>query len=71
MIKDVETGKISLGRLTALVMIVFYLAYAGYVVITKQSLPDIPSNYMILIMSLYGINKIVPKLNFKGGNNNG
>ena len=51
-------GKISSSRIIAISLTLFYVITAAITFITTHRLPDIPTNLMILIMGLYGINKV-------------
>jgi len=53
-----QSGKLSSSRVLIFVIIAFYLVFAGYVVYTKQTLPDIPFNLAGMVSILYGANKL-------------
>jgi len=51
-------GKISSSRIIAIALTLFYVITSVITFISIHKLPDIPTNLMILIMGLYGINKV-------------
>lgn len=52
-----ENGYWSMGRLTILVCFVCNLGFAAYVAWKTNLMPDLPPNWLILICTLWGINK--------------
>lgn len=59
-----DSGKVSAGRVLMLVLTVSYLCFAGYIVVTKQEMIDIPLGAGTLIAMLYGVNKFSPTYPF-------
>jgi hypothetical protein len=53
-----ESGKWSFSRISTTVILFFYLSISGYIAITEKRIPDIPDNLYLLLLSLYGVNKL-------------
>ena len=51
-------GKYSFARFTGFLIVIFYLLWASYILISKGEIVDVPNNIMILVIALYGANKI-------------
>ena len=58
MFKDDNTKQFSLGRISAAIVLIVQLGYAGYVVYTTKVLPDLQTGWGGFILGAYGINKI-------------
>jgi hypothetical protein len=52
------SGKVSFMRLTGFLLVFVYIIMFIYIGITDKKISDIPTNLMVLILALYGINKI-------------
>ena len=50
-------GKWSVGRLTMLATFIGNLAFAAWSVYKTGAMPDLPPNWLILISTMYGLNK--------------
>lgn len=59
-----DSGKLSSSRALVIIVVLTYLVYAGYVVVTSKVLPDIPLGVAGLVSVLYGINKLSPTVPF-------
>lgn len=57
MFKDDATGQVSLGRVSAALILVYLLACTGHLMIVKGTLVDIPVNWLTAMVTFYGINK--------------
>jgi hypothetical protein len=55
-------GKISFSRLSGFILILHYIFFSSYMMIKEGKIPDLPTNHLILIASLYGINKIALRI---------
>ena len=53
-----ESGKWSFSRISTALILLFYLAISGYIAVTEKTIPDIPDNLYLLLLSLYGVNKV-------------
>jgi len=53
-----DNGKWSFSRVSTAVILLFYLAISGYIAVTEKTIPDIPDNLYLLLLSLYGVNKL-------------
>lgn len=53
-----DNGKTSFSRVFTALIIVFYLFWSGYIAFKTNKLPDIPDNLYLLLLSLYGVNKL-------------
>ena len=53
-----ENGKWSFSRISTALILLFYLAISGYIAVTEKTIPDIPDNLYLLLLSLYGVNKL-------------
>jgi len=62
-------GKVSFARLTGFLLVIYYICLGVYVAIKKKEILDIPFNLTILVLSLYGINKIERIFNNKRSRN--
>lgn len=58
MFRDDVTGKWSLSRISGAVVLALNLMFAAWVVFTTSKFPDLPEGWLMLILGLYGINKI-------------
>jgi len=63
-----NNGKISFTRVIGTVLVLFYLVSATYILIKEHKISDIPTNLMILIAALYGLNKLSTMLNKNNAN---
>ena len=50
-------GSPSFGRASSSVVIYFLIVWACYLVSKNGIIPDIPPNWLLLILSLYGVSK--------------
>ena len=50
-------GKWSAGKLTMVVAFLANVAYAGFSTYKSGTLPDLPTNWLALIVGMYGVNK--------------
>lgn len=57
MFMDDSTKQLSLGRVGAAVILLFQLGCFGHMMATGKGLVDLPSNWMLTALALYGINK--------------
>ena len=55
-------GKISFTRVSGFILLIHYISSAVYITVKTLKIPDLPTNQMILIASLYGINKAIPSI---------
>jgi len=53
-----NNGKTSFARVIGTILVLFYIASSIYILIVEHKISDIPTNLLILISSLYGINKL-------------
>ncbi len=53
-----DNGKTSFSRVFTAIIIVFYLMWTSYIAYHTKELPDIPENLYLLLLSLYGVNKV-------------
>ena len=53
-----ESGKWSFSRISTAVILIFYLSFSGYIAFTEKKIPDLPDNLYLLLLSLYGVNKV-------------
>ncbi|WP_456400122.1 hypothetical protein [Persephonella sp.] len=53
-----DNGKWSFSRVSTAIILSFYLAISGYIAVTEKTIPDIPDNLYLLLLSLYGVNKL-------------
>jgi hypothetical protein len=58
MFKDDVTKMWSLGRVSAAIVLVLQLVYAGYMVFSAKTMPDLQVGWGGFILAAYGINKI-------------
>jgi hypothetical protein len=58
MFKDDVTKQFSFGRISAAIVLVFQIGYAGYIVFTTKTMPDLQPGWAGLILVAYGINKM-------------
>lgn len=56
-----ERSKWSVGRLTMAAAFVANVVYAGYATYKSGALPDLPTNWLALIVGMYGVNKTTAK----------
>ena len=59
-----ESGKYSFSRISTAVILLFYLAFSGYIAFTEKKIPDLPENLYLLLLSLYGVNKIATAIKY-------
>lgn len=59
-----DSGKLSVGRALMCLLVIIYLALAGYLSIKTSLLVDIPAGAIGLIVVLYGVNKFSPTVPF-------
>ena len=57
MFKDDVTKQWSLSRVSAFMVVVFNIAYCGYTVWVGDTFPDLGNNWLVLVLTLYGLNK--------------
>ena len=69
-LQDDKTKVLSSGRLMCFLLVVSYVYYAGYIVLTKGIIPDLPVTLFGLISMLYGLKQIGPNVRIGGGNGN-
>ncbi len=55
--RDDTTGQLSLGRISAAIILVYLLGCTGHLMITTKTLTDIPANWLLAMLAFYGINK--------------
>jgi len=55
-------GKLSFSRFSGFILILHYIFSSIYILMHKGEIPEIPTNHIILIASLYGANKIVSRI---------
>ena len=53
-----KEGKLSFGRVVGTILVLFYLVWATYLTWETKKIVDIPSNLALLIVALYGANKL-------------
>jgi hypothetical protein len=53
-----KSGKYSFTRISATLLILFYIVVGGYLSIKNGRLEDFPSSLGLLVGGLYGINKL-------------
>jgi hypothetical protein len=63
-------GKVSFMRLTGFLLVLVYIVMFVYIGITEKKISDIPTNLMILILALYGLNKVERIFNGRKNENN-
>lgn len=66
-----DDGMLSSARLMCFLLVISYVFYAGYIVLTKGTIPDLPTTVFALVSLLYGINKIGPNISIGSGNQQG
>ncbi len=59
MLKEPD-GKWSFTRISGFLLLMHYISSAIYITAKTLKIPDLPMNQMILIATLYGINKTIP-----------
>jgi hypothetical protein len=69
-LQDDRTRALSSGRLMSFLLVVSYIYYSGYIVLTKGVIPDIPVALSGLIAMLYGLKQVGPNIHIGGGNAN-
>ncbi len=52
-----ESGKVSFTRVSSFLLVLAYIFWASYIVITKGKIPSMPWELVVLISAAYGINK--------------
>ena len=57
MFQDDHTGQLSMGRVSAALILLYLLGCTGHLMITGKVLTDIPANWMAAMLAFYGINK--------------
>lgn len=60
-----EGNQGSFSRLSGFLIILGYLIYAAWIVGSTKAIPDLPPNLMMLVVGLYGINRIAAVLEAK------
>lgn len=60
-----EGNQGSFSRLSGFLIILGYLIYAAWIVSSTMAIPDLPPNLMMLVVGLYGINRIAAVLEAK------
>jgi len=58
--KEADTDKTSFSRLSGSFLLLAYIFWGTYLVITTKQIPDFPPWLAITVGSLYGINKFAP-----------
>lgn len=53
-----EGNQGSFSRLSGFLIIVGFLLYAAWIVVTTRVIPDLPANLLMLVVGLYGINRL-------------
>ena len=61
MLKEPD-GKWSFTRVSGFILLLHYMISASYITAKTTTIPDFPTNHFYLIASLYGINKLFPRL---------
>ena len=69
-LQDGTSKTLSSARLMCLLLVISYVFYAGYIVLTKGIIPDLPTTVFGLVSLLYGVNKIGPNISVGGGGQN-
>lgn len=57
MFTDDATKQLSLGRVSAALILIVMLAYDGHMMAVNKQLPDIPTNWLAAMLIFYGVNK--------------
>lgn len=55
----------SFSRFSGFLIIVGYLLFAGWIVVKTTVIPDIPGNLLMLVVGLYGINRLAAAIEAK------
>lgn len=58
-------GKTSFARVIATFLVLVYVIWGSYIVVVERRICDVPFYLFLLIVSLYGLNKVVSCLNSK------
>ena len=53
-----EIGKPSLGRVLCFISSVMIMVWGTYLMITEDTIPDLPSEWVAFAVSFYGLNKL-------------
>jgi hypothetical protein len=69
-LQDDKTKVLSSGRLMCFLLVVSYIYYSGYIVLTKGIIPDLPVALSGLIAMLYGLKQVGPNIHIGGSNGN-
>lgn len=56
--KDGEIGKPSLGRVLCLLSSVMIMIWGTYLIITGDSIPSLPAEWVAFAVGFYGLNKM-------------
>ena len=57
MFMDDVTRQLSLGRVLTALCFIWIMACTGHLLATGKGLVDIPTNWMVVLLGFYGINK--------------
>ncbi len=57
MFKDDATEQWSFSRISAALVVLACLGYAGWIVAQTRTLPDIPNGWLTYVITAYGLNK--------------
>ncbi len=60
-------GKTSFTRVSSFLLILAYIVWASYIVLSKGKIPPMPMELVYLIGAAYGINKIGPNIKIQLG----
>lgn len=61
-----DDNQTSFSRISVFIMIIFYLAWASFLVYTTKIIPDVPLQFVALATVLYSVNKISTKFGTNG-----
>uniref|UniRef100_A0A7V3ZTJ2 Uncharacterized protein n=1 Tax=candidate division WOR-3 bacterium TaxID=2052148 RepID=A0A7V3ZTJ2_UNCW3 len=53
-----NNGKVSYTRVSGFIGFVSYLIWGFYLTFVNKSIPDLPPGLLVLLLGLYGINKM-------------
>jgi len=57
MFMDDVTKQLSLGRVLSAILFIWLIGCTGHLLATGKGLVDIPTNWMVVLLGFYGINK--------------
>lgn len=57
MFRDDYTKQLSLGRVSAAIILFYLLGCTGHMMIVGKAILDIPTNWLAAMLAFYGINK--------------